>query len=275
VALAVALGLGGYAAWHLGVDDPSEPRAEAGAAEPERSTPEASEPLVQDEDPAAGAGSPRETTEESASAEGASAEGASAEGASAEGASAEGAPQQGSSTTEPAAEGSSDEGASGEDPSGPAPTGEGTSDEDPSGAGPADEGATEEASPAEAAPGSDVPSLIEQSWAAARERDYPRSETLARQALSMSPQNPRAAYRLAVALYRQQQLDEALTWAERAAEWDPEDPLPISLQGDVHMRRGRFHHAARAYQSALEVEPHFGPAERQLDRLRERGVVQD
>jgi hypothetical protein len=41
------------------------------------------------------------------------------------------------------------------------------------------------------------------------------------------------------------------------------------------MRLGRFHRAARAYQRALEVEPRFGPAQRQLDRLRERGIVQN
>src|SRR5690606_15920888 len=103
-------------------------------------------------------------------------------------------------------------------------------------------------------------------------RDYALSEAMARRALEVSPRNPRAGYRLAVALFRQQRYDEALRQAAQVSEWDPRDPLPHALRGDILSRRGRFNEAARAYQRALQVEPRFGPAERSLERLRARGI---
>lgn len=125
------------------------------------------------------------------------------------------------------------------------------------------------------APNATVESLLEQSRAANRASDFAQAEVFARQALAISPQNAPAAYRLAVALFRLRRLDESLTWAIRASEWDPREPRYRSLQGDVHMRTGRFHAAARAYEGALEVSPGYTPAERMLERLRERGVGRD
>ncbi|MCB9596774.1 MAG: tetratricopeptide repeat protein [Sandaracinaceae bacterium] len=121
--------------------------------------------------------------------------------------------------------------------------------------------------------GATVEQLIAQAVEAARRSDYPQSEVHARQALAESPHNADAAYRLAVALYRQQRPDEALEWAQRAAEWDPESPRAHALQGDVYMRTGRFQTALTAYRAALAIEASFGPAERGLERLRARGVT--
>ncbi|RZO56791.1 MAG: tetratricopeptide repeat protein [Sandaracinaceae bacterium] len=117
--------------------------------------------------------------------------------------------------------------------------------------------------------------MVSSSVAAARSADWARSGELARQALARDPRHAAAAYRLAVALFRQGQVEEAMTWAERSAELDPEDPLPVALQGDLYMRTGRFHRAAAMFRRALEIEPRFTPAQRRMDRLRERGVVQD
>lgn len=135
-----------------------------------------------------------------------------------------------------------------------------------------DEATTAAPANAAAVPSRDVRELIEAAFAATQRRDYALAETMARRALEVSPRNPRAGYRLAVALFRQQRYDEALRQATEVTEWDPRDPLPHALRGDILSRRGRFHEAARAYRRALEVEPRFGPAERSLERLRARGI---
>ncbi|MFK7986127.1 MAG: hypothetical protein AB8I08_08850 [Sandaracinaceae bacterium] len=121
----------------------------------------------------------------------------------------------------------------------------------------------------------EITERIQASAAAARVRDYARSEALARLVIEASPRNARAAYRIAVASFRQRHFDEALEWASNAETWNPQDPLPVSLRGDIHMRRGNFNRAAVAYREALDIEPQFGPARRQLDRLQARGIGVD
>ena len=79
-------------------------------------------------------------------------------------------------------------------------------------------------------------------------------------------------YRLAVALFHLDRDREAIDQCEETTRWDPEDPLPLALIGDIHSRRGRFTLAARAYRRALEARPGFPPAERALARLAARGV---
>ncbi|HHH29905.1 MAG TPA: tetratricopeptide repeat protein, partial [Polyangiaceae bacterium] len=116
--------------------------------------------------------------------------------------------------------------------------------------------------------------LIQRAIAAARNNNYAESERLSRLALARSPGNGMAAYRLAVALYRQQRHEEALDWAQRSAHWDPRQPRAHSIQGDIYMRTGHFQSAAEAYQAALGIERNYGPAQRGLDRLRERGVIE-
>ncbi len=116
----------------------------------------------------------------------------------------------------------------------------------------------------------DVPALIADALAAAQEDDYERSAELSREALAASPRNPRAAYRLAVALYQLDEFDEAATWCERAFEFDSTDPMPLLLLGDVHVQRGRFVEATRAYERALVVDPSFRPAQRRLEQQRSR-----
>jgi cytochrome c-type biogenesis protein CcmH/NrfG len=269
-ALVLAVAVGGYAAWHLGDETPAELRAEAERAEtavagaPPEEGGSSAEPAGAAEDPGAG-----EATGEAVIGEpvgdGA---GEATTGDAVEATLEEDAPRAEDAAADGTAERSE---TAGEEVAGALSDGRSEPAEAVDGAPAAGEAAPAD-HPAEDA---DAAALIEQAHAAAQARNYPRSEELARQALSHAPRSPRAAYRLAVALYRQRQLDEAATWAERAAEWDPEDPLPVSLQGDIHMRQGRFHHAARAYQRALEVEPRFRPAQRQLDRLRERGVGQN
>lgn len=127
--------------------------------------------------------------------------------------------------------------------------------------------------PAEApASSASAAQLIAEAVAAAGRRDYALSEAMSRRALELSPRNPRAGYRLAVALFQQQRYDEALRLCDAVSEWDPTDPFPLALRGDILSRRGRFLAAARAYQRALEIDPEFGPAQRSLERLRQRGV---
>ncbi|MEZ4337027.1 MAG: tetratricopeptide repeat protein [Sandaracinaceae bacterium] len=124
-------------------------------------------------------------------------------------------------------------------------------------------------------PNATAEGMIEQAIDAARRSAFPESETFARQALAIDPHNPTAAYRLAVALYRQQRHDEALDWARRSAEWDDGNPRARSLQGDLYMRTGRFETALTAYRAALDVEPNYGPATRGIERLRARGLDVD
>lgn len=95
---------------------------------------------------------------------------------------------------------------------------------------------------------------------------------MSRQALELSPRNPKAGYRLAVALFRLDRDREAIAQCETTSRWDPEDPLPLALLGDIHGRRGRFTRAARAYRRALEADPDFAPAQRALERLAARGI---
>lgn len=114
--------------------------------------------------------------------------------------------------------------------------------------------------------------LVAQAQAAARAGDYARSEVLSRRALELDPHHAKAAYRLAVALFRQRRYGEAMPHAEAASRLDDDDPLPLMLIGDIEARQGRFVHAARAYRRALEVSPNFDPAERALERLRARGI---
>lgn len=123
-----------------------------------------------------------------------------------------------------------------------------------------------------APPSADPDDLIEQARQAARDGDYARSEVLSRQALELSPRNPKAGYRLAVALFRLDRDREAIAQCETTSRWDPEDPLPLALLGDIHGRRGRFTRAARAYRRALEADPDFAPAQRALERLAARGI---
>jgi predicted negative regulator of RcsB-dependent stress response len=137
-----------------------------------------------------------------------------------------------------------------------------------------------EAEPTEAEPSPNVPAplpdasaaeLVRASSDAARDHDWERSAQLAQQALARSPRSSAAAYRLAVGRFRQGRYDEAITWAQRASELDTDDPLPVSLLGDIHTRVGRFPTAAREYRRALEIDPDFAPAQRQLERLGARG----
>lgn len=119
-----------------------------------------------------------------------------------------------------------------------------------------------------------VGSLVEQSLEASRVGDHRQSEIYARQALAMEPAHGGAAYRLAAALYRQRRLEEATLWAERAAESDERQALPLALLGDIHMRSGRFRSAEAAYRASAALDPAFGPAQRGLDRLRARGRIE-
>ena len=117
-----------------------------------------------------------------------------------------------------------------------------------------------------------VDELLSQAAAAQRRAHFTAAETYARQALAIAPAHAGAAYRLALSLHRQRRYEEALSWTERADEWDPADPRASALRGDVYMRMGRFLSAATAYRAALAVEPNYGPAQRGLERLRARGV---
>lgn len=121
--------------------------------------------------------------------------------------------------------------------------------------------------------GESVETLLARSHEAATARDFAESEALARRALEGSPQNPEAAYRLAVALYRQNRGQEAVEWAQRSAEWEPDEARALSLAGDIYTRIGQFMSAARAYDAALQREPRYGPAERGLENLARRGIT--
>ena len=209
--IALALGVGGYAAWQLSSAGPGDPDAPA-----ETLTPGETVSHAPTEDPLG-----EEPTAEEPTAE------------------------------EPV-----------EDPAGEDPVEEPPADDPP-------EDPVVQVPPTDAS----VDRLIEQTIESARARDYAQSEVYARQALARSPEHAMAAYRLGVALYRQQQHEEALTWAQRSTEWDPSEPRAHSIQGDIYMRTGRFRSAATAYQAAVDLEQNYGPALRGLERLRQRGVI--
>jgi hypothetical protein len=119
----------------------------------------------------------------------------------------------------------------------------------------------------------DVAALLEQAQEAATARRFEESEALARRAHEASPQSPEAAYRLALALHRQNRGAEAAEWAQRAAELEPDEARALALAGDIYIRMGRFNSAARAYRAALDREENFGAAQRGLENLARRGIT--
>ena len=120
------------------------------------------------------------------------------------------------------------------------------------------------------APDQRVADLLARSVAAGQARQYYRAESLARQAVELDPDDPRTAYRLAVALLRLRRNTEAMSWAERAERGNPDDALVITLQGDIHASVGRFSQAEQEYLRALRLDPGCGPAQRHLERVRTR-----
>ncbi|MGF1465378.1 MAG: tetratricopeptide repeat protein [Sandaracinaceae bacterium] len=136
--------------------------------------------------------------------------------------------------------------------------------------GSADPTAGEPASATAGEHGAVVDALVEQAREAQARHASREAEALAREALALAPEHPGATYRLAVALVRQRRFEEALDWARRAEDVSPDDPLPVSLQGDIQRTTGHFHQAVRAYERALAISPRFGPAERRLEELRAR-----
>jgi len=96
-------------------------------------------------------------------------------------------------------------------------------------------------------------------------RSYPRVETLAQALLEHDPSNARAAYSLALALFRQGHPDEALVWAERSVEWDSEAGEYRLLVGDIYANRGRFPRALRVWTDCARDVPLYRPCRRRVE----------
>lgn len=238
-AFALAIGGGGWAAWHLQAE-PSDVEGTARIASPPRTEPQAETPNLRGE---------AETPDEPRSDEGAQSDEALAPAAlSAEPAESD------ADSTELAVQDT-------------------RASEPPADAEPSNGESAEHTEPEDEALGdASVGELIRLAREAIRDGDYARSERLSRRALELSPRDPRAGYRLAVALFRLERDREAIAQCELTSRWDPDDPLPLALIGDIHGRRGRFRLAARAYRRALEADPQFEPAQRALARLARRGI---
>jgi hypothetical protein len=108
-------------------------------------------------------------------------------------------------------------------------------------------------------------SLLTQLDAAREARAYPEMQRLAEAVLVLSPENAPAAHLLAVALFRQDHAEEAIVWAQRAVEWDPDEGESRLLLGDILAFRGSFSRARRVWTECAREVPLFRPCQRRIE----------
>lgn len=88
---------------------------------------------------------------------------------------------------------------------------------------------------------------------AAWDQDWPRAAECYRAALVEFPDHPTALNSLGLAMFEQQNYDEALRFYQRAAQISPSDPLPVEKIGQIYERLNRLPDAIAALLQAAEV----------------------
>lgn len=101
----------------------------------------------------------------------------------------------------------------------------------------------------------------------ASESDRAEAERIYRAVLAREPHHAEASAGLAQLLAAEHHSAEAVMLAERAVEAAPSVPGYRVLLGDLLTARREYERAARAYEGALVVAPHYGRARRHLRRL--------
>lgn len=79
--------------------------------------------------------------------------------------------------------------------------------------------------------------------------------SLYRQAIERNPGHAGAHYALGVALARENQVEEAHGFLDKAAQLAPGNPLPMILSAKLHARNGDLEAAMEEYQGALARDP--------------------
>jgi tetratricopeptide (TPR) repeat protein len=85
------------------------------------------------------------------------------------------------------------------------------------------------------------------------DQQWERAAGFYRAALQEFPENHSALTNLGLALFEQQNFDEALTIYQRAAILSPEDPVPPEKMARIYERLGRLNEAVRAGMQAAEL----------------------
>lgn len=79
--------------------------------------------------------------------------------------------------------------------------------------------------------------------------------SLYQQAIERDPGHAGAHYALGVAFARENQVDDALGFLDKAAQLAPGNPLPMILSGKLHARNGNLEAAGEEYRGALARDP--------------------
>ncbi len=106
--------------------------------------------------------------------------------------------------------------------------------------------------------------------ATARCGDATAAVANAQRAVAADPNSTAALQLLAGLAVQIDDLRMARQAAQNALRLGPDDPLNYCLLADVTRRQGHFVEAARLFSEALELDPDCAPAQRALERLRNR-----
>jgi hypothetical protein len=98
-------------------------------------------------------------------------------------------------------------------------------------------------------------------------RAWEEAERWLRVVLHHRPRDAVSTRELALALFRQRRVVDAVPWARRAALLAPGEPAGWVLLGDLLGAKRELEAAERAWRQALAVAPGDPPARRRLDRL--------
>jgi tetratricopeptide (TPR) repeat protein len=84
---------------------------------------------------------------------------------------------------------------------------------------------------------------------------YKRAEVAVNRALELKPDHYTAVKVMSWVLAGQHRFDEALPWAQRAANMQPNDPFNYGTMGDAYLESGYYDEAAEAFQKMVNLRP--------------------
>jgi tetratricopeptide (TPR) repeat protein len=109
--------------------------------------------------------------------------------------------------------------------------------------------------------------LIKAANTARQLRQRQAAEEQYKEALAIDPRNPRATAGLTWIAMDRHDGPRAVMLAQRLVRLRPRHPNNYTLLGDALLMAGNRDAARRAFEKALEFDPHFGPARQRLGRL--------
>jgi putative PEP-CTERM system TPR-repeat lipoprotein len=86
-------------------------------------------------------------------------------------------------------------------------------------------------------------------------------------AAAMNDKSPQAGVMLVATYMRQKQFDKAMAAAKALEKTDPKNPLPLNLQGGIHMARNDKAAARAVFGRALALQPNYFPAVSNLAQI--------